>query len=118
MRKVPIAVAVEVALVALSVPGWSAALDSMSLLEAVKAGDLPAVQASLQRHKEANQAEPDGTTPLHWAVQEERQDIVQALLAAGANVNAKNRYGSTPLVLAATGGNAQLTKLLIKSGAD
>ena len=65
-----------------------------------------------------NQTEPDGTTPLHWAVQQDRLDIVQALISAGANVNAKNRYGSTPLVLAATNGNASVTEVLLKAGAD
>jgi uncharacterized protein len=64
------------------------------------------------------QGDPDGTTPLHWAVQQERLDTVQALLAAGANVNAKNRYGATPLLLAATVGNATITQALLKARAD
>ena len=37
-----------------------------------------------------NQIEPDGTTPLHWAVQQDSLDRVQALLAGGANVNASD----------------------------
>ncbi len=66
----------------------------------------------------ADQAAPDGTTPLHWAVQQERLDTVESLIAAGANVNAKNRYGATPLMLSATTGNAAVTKALLKAGAD
>ena len=32
--------------------------------------------------QDPNQTEPDGTTPLHWAVQQDRLDIVQALISA------------------------------------
>ncbi len=105
-------------MIVLSIPRASVAADPASLLEAVKAGNLPAVQTSLQQHSDPNQTEPDGTTPLHWAVQQDRLDMVQALISAGANVNAKNRYGSTPLVLAATTGNASVTDALLKAGAD
>jgi uncharacterized protein len=104
--------------IVLSVPRASVAADPVSLREAVKAGNLPAVQTSLQQRKEPNQTELDGTTPLHWAVQQDRLDIVEALISAGANVNAKNRYGTTPLVLAATTGNASVTEALLKAGAD
>jgi ankyrin repeat protein len=104
--------------VALSAPYVSLAADPASVIEAVKAGDLPAVRNSLEQVRNPNQTQPDGTTPLHWAVQEARLDIVEALLAAGANVNAKNRYGVTPLVLAAATGNAPITQALLKAGAD
>src|SRR5882757_1481368 len=96
--------------IVLSVPRASVAADSESLLEAVRAGNLSTVQTSLQQRQEPNQTEPDGTTPLHWAVQQDRLDIVQALISAGANTNAKNRYGTTLLVLAATTGNAAVTE--------
>ena len=49
----------------------------------------------LDQRRDANQTEPDGTSPLHWAVHQDRLDIVQALISAGANVNARNRYGTT-----------------------
>src|SRR5260370_28724702 len=104
--------------IALSVPPASVAAESVSLVEAVKAGNLLTVQTSLQQRQEPNQTEPDGTTPLHWAVQQDRLDIVEALISAGAKVNAKNRYGTTPLVLAATTGNASVTEALLNAGAD
>jgi uncharacterized protein len=104
--------------IVLSVPPASLAADPVSVLEAAKSGDLPEVRTSLRQHSDANQTEPDGTTPLHWAVQQDRLDIVEALISAGANVNAKNRYGITPLVLAATTGNASVTAALLKAGAD
>jgi ankyrin repeat protein len=96
---------------------WCAPGDAASLFDAVKAGNLPAVQRTLQRTG-PNQAETDGTTALHWAVQEDRLDIVQALVKAGADANAKNHYGLTPLAWAVNNGNAGITEQLLKAGAD
>ena len=64
--------------VVMSVPHLSLAADPRSLMEAVKAGDLPSVRNTLNQIKDPNQTEPDGTTPLHWAVEQNRLDIVQA----------------------------------------
>jgi ankyrin repeat protein len=62
--------------------------------------------------------EPDGTTPLHWAVRSDDIAAVQKLLRAGANPSAANRYGVTPLSLAATNGNAAIVETLLKAGAN
>jgi outer membrane protein assembly factor BamB len=43
---------------------------------------------------------------------------VTKMLQQGANVNAKNRYNSTPLILAALGGHGDVVKLLVDRGAD
>ena len=39
-------------------------------------------------------------------------------LAAGTDVNAKNKSGTTPLHLAAYGGHKEIAELLIANGAD
>ncbi len=44
--------------------------------------------------------------------------MVESLLAAGADAKASNRYGVTPLELAATNGNAAIFSALLKAGAD
>jgi uncharacterized protein len=58
------------------------------------------------------------STPLHDAVYADRLDKADALLRAGANVNAVTSYGVTPLSLACTNGNAAMIELLLKAGAD
>jgi ankyrin repeat protein len=88
------------------------------VLDAVKAGNPPAVRKALQQHGDPNDKEGDGTTALHWAVQQDSAEMVRVLLASGANANAINQYGLTPLAGALTKGNAPVTEALLKAGAD
>ena len=59
-------------------------------------------------------------SPLMLAVYKGNIHIVKILLDSGANVNASNGWGITPLMKAAANPkcSVQLTKLLIKEGAD
>jgi ankyrin repeat protein len=93
-------------------------LPAASVVEAVKGGNIAVLQKTLQQHPDPNVAEADGTTALHWAVQKDRLDLVQALLGAGAKPNVKNRWGVSPLALAVTTGSPEITKALLKAGAD
>jgi ankyrin repeat protein len=58
------------------------------------------------------------TTPLHQAVLSGDRAAVQRLIRSKADVNAANRYGVTPLSLAAQRGHADLIDLLLKAGAS
>lgn len=62
--------------------------------------------------------QPDGTTALHLAANQDDLDRARQLLRAGADPKAANRYGVTPLSLACTNGNAAIIELLIQAGAD
>ena len=68
--------------------------------------------------EEVNAVGPDGTTALHWAVRADDLPKVEALIKAQANVKAADRYGITPLNLAAVNGNAVIMKKLLDAGAD
>jgi uncharacterized protein len=63
-------------------------------------------------------SEPDGTTPLHYAVRNQDVAGVRKLLAAHVAPDAQNRYGVTPLALAVEGGNLEIVNALIAAGAD
>ncbi len=51
-------------------------------------------------------------------VAEISKDLVRLLIAKGANVNAKNKDGDTPLIEAAKGAELEVVKLLVASGAS
>ena len=96
----------------------SAFAAELKLIEAVKADDAAAVKALLLKKADVNAAEPDGSTPLHWASQHNNLEIANLLLGAGAKVAVATRYNITPLSLAATNGNAAMITRLIDAGAD
>jgi ankyrin repeat protein len=78
---------------------------------------LPA-SSQAQRKEDPNRRNPDGSTPLQWAVY--NGDVAEAkrLLRAGANVKLANKYGATPMSLAAEVGNADMLALLVEAGAN
>lgn len=57
----------------------------------------------------------DGNTPLHLAVKEGKADLVSRLVAKGADVNARDGKGCTPLFYAKS---REVAELLITKGAD
>jgi ankyrin repeat protein len=105
-------------LAVLTAAGLSAGSPDMRLMDAVKSGNHDTVRALLKQRADVNAAEPDGMTPLHWAVRANDAASAELLIHAGANVKAANRYGITPLSLAATNGNAALVEALVKAGAS
>jgi len=58
------------------------------------------------------------TTILHFAVFKSKNDAVKDLLDEGANPNAEDKDGRTPLHWAANFGNLEGAKLLLASGAN
>jgi len=52
------------------------------------------------------------------ALQDGDVEAVRELLRSGANVNTRDRYGQTALMLAAHRGSREIVELLIASGAD
>jgi len=63
------------------------------------------------------QTDPDGTTALHRAALSGDLQATQQLLARRADANATNRYGLTPLALAAADASAPVAKALLDAGA-
>ena len=90
----------------------------LTLVQAVKTGNVQTVRAMVRAKADANVADPDGTTALHWAVQNGNVEIVDLLIRSGAKVAAMNRYGVTPLSIACTTGNAAVVERLLVAGAD
>ncbi len=102
---------------ALTALAATAAVD-VPLIDAVKAGDVAQVRTLLDRGADVNGAEPDGTTPLHWAAYGGDLQLTQLLLGAGAVANLGNRYGVRPLSLACVNGDGPVIEALLRAGAN
>lgn len=59
-----------------------------------------------------------GNTPLHFAVQSGNKELVDLLVAKGADIEAKNSVGATALHLAAPNGRSDIVELLLNRGND
>ncbi|MFC1793691.1 ankyrin repeat domain-containing protein, partial [Planctomycetota bacterium] len=57
-------------------------------------------------------------TPLHFAAQAGKTDVVEYLVAHGADVDAKNIRDETPLHAASAKGHKEIAELLIAKGAE
>jgi ankyrin repeat protein len=83
------------------------------LADRIQAGDRRAALAMIADGANVNQAQPDGTTPLHWAVYRVDRELVDALLKKGAKARVVNRYGASPLADAVRVANAPLVDVLL-----
>jgi ankyrin repeat protein len=63
-------------------------------------------------------ANPLAVQPLHSAVAGNHDDVVEVLLAGGADVNATQRHGYTPIHGAAQNGAVATVERLLAAGAD
>jgi len=61
---------------------------------------IEALEVLLAGGANPNAKAPDGSTPLHQAVQQQQVSIIRALVAAGAKLDAVNKDNLTPLLLA------------------
>ena len=83
-------------------------------------GHLEIVEDLLRRGAAVNQpARNDlGAAPLHSAAAGGRLEICKRLVAAGADVNAREQDGFTPLQIAAENEQIELVRLFLENGAD
>lgn len=110
------------ALLALALP--AAADDTLGKNElpihvAARTGSAADVQAILKVEPKAREARTDyGSTPLHMAAMNPDVSALKALIAAGADPNARDSEGQTPLHMAAYASRPEHARLLLEAGAD
>lgn len=89
-----------------------------ALREAARVGDLAAVRRSLDAGTPVDAPARHGQTALQFAAEGGHAEVVQLLLARGADVNSRERFfGVTPLAAALGGKHRALALLLLARGA-
>ncbi len=103
-----------VAVATLPVP----ALAAGPMAAAARNDDVDQARRLVSSGSDINLPDPDGTTPLLWAVYNTSPELVKLLLDAGADVNQGNTLDITPLLQASRNGNATLISMLLSAGAN
>ena len=75
-------------------------------------------QLLIENGADVDQRSHLGKTPLIYAAESARLELVQYLISCGANVNLSDHKGETPLMMAVEHGDVEFTKYLISCGAD
>ena len=102
----------------LAPPLAAAAAADARLADAAMRQDMPTVRTLLAQKVDVNALGSDGTPALHWIVRVDDVATARLLIGAGASATLTNRYGLTPLAIAAANGNAAMIGVLLDAGAD
>ena len=86
----------------------------------VYTGQTQALRFLLDKGADVKAPGPSGMRPLHWNATSMRKDpeIARLLIQRKAEVDARDDYGNTALILAAREGANNVARLLVESGAD
>lgn len=86
------------------------------LIDAIRAADEPGIRRTLQDADQVRARDSRGNTALHWAALANDARAVDRLLAGGADPQATNRSGATPLHYGT--GNDRIVRALLRAGAS
>jgi ankyrin repeat protein len=86
------------------------------LASLIQAGNRKAALDMIRAGADVNEAQPDGTHPIHWAVYRVDYELLEALIAKKAKANVTNELGSTPLAEAVKLNDARMVKMLLDAG--
>lgn len=89
-----------------------------ALWSAIRAGDVKAVEAALEKGADVNAKNEMGVTALWIAASKGKFEVIELLVKRGADVSARDGiWYQTPLGMSASAKKLDAVKLLIKSGA-
>jgi ankyrin repeat protein len=88
-----------------------------ALASLIQRGDRKAALDRIRAGADVNEAQPDGTRPIHWAVFKVDYELLDALIAKKAKADVTNEFGATPLAEAVKVSDARMVKTLLAAGA-
>jgi len=88
-----------------------------SLASLIQAGNRKTALDRIRAGADVNEAQPDGTRPIHWAVYRVDYELLDALIAKKAKLDVSNEFGATPIAQAAMLADARMVKTLLDAGA-
>ncbi len=90
-----------------------------AICAAVMQGHTPLAIALLRAGADPNETRgTGGQSALWWAAGNGDRELVDALLARGAEIDARDQWGANPLHQAASSGHVEVLRILIRRGAD
>src|SRR5262249_36615339 len=90
---------------------------SQKIADLIQAGNRKTALDRIRAGADVNEAQPDGTRPIHWAVYKVDYELIEALIAKKAKVDVTNEFGSAPLAEAVKLADARMVKMLLDAGA-
>src|SRR5262249_40634396 len=88
-----------------------------ALATLIQKGDRKAALEKIRAGADVNEAQPDGTRPIHWAVFKVDYELLDALIAKKAKADVTNEFGDTPLAEAVKVTDVRMVKTLLDAGA-
>ena len=101
----------------LVIVGQALGQSGSALADLIQAGNRKAALDRIRTGADVNEAQPDGTRPIHWAVYKVDYELIEALKAKKATVDVANEFGSTPLAEAVKLADERMVRLLLDAGA-
>lgn len=102
-------------IVAACLPALASAGD---LSDLIRNGSRDVALAAIRGGADVNELDPDGSSPLLWAVYRVDHGLVKELLERGAKPDVRNVLGTTALCEAVSIADVQMVEMLLKAKAD
>lgn len=93
-------------------------MDSLEIFDNIKLGNVRVIEHLLSTKPSLiNITDEKLWTPLHWAASEGEIEVVELLISRGADVNARDLEGETPL-FGAVDHSTDVSSILLEAGSD
>jgi len=98
--------------------GQQIVIRALELCTAIEQGDFLKALGKLDEQTVSCPHPETGRCASHYCIDKGSKELLQMVIETRADLNLKDAFGQTPLMLAARQGDAELSKILLDAGAD